>query len=123
MRAIKFRAWDKEKKKMIDDVLICSSGVWDSEFMWVDEEKYKPMQYTGLKDRNGKEIYEGDICKSFIDGHYIIAPMIWNENKAQFGLEAIVDFESEDHVEVNVHSDEDAPEVIGNIYENPELLK
>ena len=77
----------------------------------------KLMQYTGLKDRNGKEIYEGDIRKGdwvsgLQEGEYSgIQVMKWDETNACFGWEGqyIPDF-------IKV-------EVIGNIYENPELLE
>ena len=123
MIEIKFKAWNYNEKTMhhiVTGIEWLEQGV----FVLADgvRGQFGPvilLQYTGLHDRNGKEIYEGDICKMGWEGHEIIAPMIWNSEKAQFGLDATVDFESPEHIK-DVPT---RPEVIGNIYENPELLK
>ena len=115
-REIKFRAWDKGKKEFVDDVLITANK---HGFLYQNDNKCEfsgedrdiiLMQYTGLKDKNGKEIYEGDIVNENIqDRNYKII----FENGGFLG-------EAEDgHVLFfgNKHV-----EVIGNIYENPELV-
>ena len=103
MREIKFRAWDKIQKKMIPE--------WFS--IHKNHEPLEFMQFTGLKDKNGKEIYEGDVVK----GDYRV---IWKQKFASFGLVhpswLFVHYFGE-------AADPEECEVIGNIYESPELLK
>lgn len=103
-REIKFRAWAIKAKTM--------HPVW----MKLDDEegRYILMQYTGLKDRDGKEIYEGDILKG--EGE-----VVWFELSASFRVNP--SRENNDICFTNSFANIDDCEIIGNVYENPELLE
>ena len=100
MREIKFRAWDG--KKMLKNVPI--DAVTLGKYLDFIGTSLSVMQYTGLADKNGVEIYEGDV----LSNSSIIE---WDEQNAQWAFEGCV----EDVTVGNL-------KVIGNIYENPELL-
>lgn len=138
MREIKFRAWDKDDKVMFVPNNIChtSSGIEYTRELsdginikryWQGESPNNVflMQYTGLKDVNGKEIYEGDIIKwGHINGYeenpHRIAIVEFNPD-IQFNcinLEFIFRYGC-----FNYQNTDEAVEVIGNIYENPELIE
>ena len=120
MREIKFRVWDIEEKRMIKSEKIArlhfNNGLCYAIMGWNGQalfKKFKLIQYTGLKDKNGKEIYEGDIVK------YIPRRQIWK---------AVVVFEDGRFTVKDRGSRCDnfqfsMCEIIGNIYENPELVK
>ena len=118
MREIKFRAWDKENKKIIDDITPSTVEFYGSLNKCFQNTTL--MQYTGLKDKNGKEIYEGDFiaCDKAKDGFQHISQINfgWSQEDI-YGLHwdsgqpiRTVDYVGERY------------SVIGNIYENPELL-
>ena len=117
MREIKFRAWgrfgDTKKDEMIDN--------WQNtdytEYVGFGGGGYfELMQYTGLKDKNGKEIYEGDIVEM---GYFADEPT-YTKGEVVFheGAFLLKDKESCTHGMVP-----DWTVKLGNIYENPELLK
>lgn len=125
-REIKFRGINIKTKKWIYGDLYSTSEVpmivkdgiaseFDN-FIVVNSETVG--QYTGIKDKNGKEIYEGDICKHH--RHEVIGNWIYSEKYCSFAL-------CEDYIDTNLsfycRQDEKYLEVIGNIYENPELLE
>jgi uncharacterized phage protein (TIGR01671 family) len=119
MREIKFRGWGKIDKKMhfIDkleweegDLLWVGSYINNFELDQMGD--IVLMQYTGLKDKNGKEIYEGDILTSRI----MIACNLFFNNLG------IVDLPLQEQW-AGLSTELEKEKVIGNIYENPELLK
>ena len=139
MREIKFRAWDKKTKKMraVNSIVFhyeeeCFDfdnsrlpkvvNLWGKDII---EDKVivlhreikdvELMRYTGLKDKNGKEMYEGDIVEVTEEDEYL--HLEWDEDTASFvmsGRHFELDFDSYWSYEI---------EVIGNKFDNPELLE
>lgn len=137
MREIKFRAWDHENEIMryfpfssiskdyYDEPDTEFKLVFGDEFhddytaVWEDAEKMETalMQYTGLKDKNGKEIYEKDIVID-IESPHDKGIVKWYP-KGHWGI----DFNYLSNTYLPKYTTEFEIEIIGNIYENPELLK
>lgn len=118
MRQIKFRAWDKNRKEMYQfERRITTPPPLEGKslgkhlFLPLEREDLELMQFTGLLDKNGKEIYEGDVVNEGVDNlNYEVAFQqggFWLlERDNEMGWPESGDIE-----------------IIGNIYENPELLK
>ncbi|MBM7598183.1 putative phage protein (TIGR01671 family) [Virgibacillus halotolerans] len=140
MREISFRAWDNENNHMIDIARFDFADYTVYSHLFACEgylgENLKIMQYTGLKDKHGKEIYEGDIIE-FSRGDD------WRENEQKQGISEVVYSEqitafayhykaksswgtAYDDVVCAIGNITDQCgdlEIIGNTYENPELLE
>ncbi len=125
MREIKFRAWDTQLKRMYENYANVSGYGVHCEIarpVETQSEQHIVMQYTGLLDKNGKEIYEGDIINLLPDGYVSeLATVEWDTEKASFIYRRISELELVNKQGIYVNWE--PIEVIGNIYENPELLE
>ena len=128
MREIKFRAWDKNLEFMIDPGYLSLDGgglqsvFYDNcdaeESRWEEDVRdIELMQYTGLKDKNGKEIYEGDAILLDYGRGKRVAVVEWSNSSAGFVYHTLADSF------LHPLTGKPADEVIGNIYENKELLE
>lgn len=127
MREIKFRAWDKKTKRYFlielgnPGFFECQSDDHDDYEWW--------QQYTGLKDKNGKEIYEGDILNRWWRQSWNLEPNIRFDVRGKVifkngsFLMKNFDLEERNRAEYPIPFEDETLEVIGNIYENPELVK
>lgn len=147
MREIKFRVWDKINhpayKKQSDRMSFFGPEMFidDDGFIMIfcepgkgvigdhDQSRHKLMQYTGLKDKNGVDIYEGDVLRDgakAIEGE-VIHECVWDKESAAFTFDPFVikrhGYGFGGYEEMGHSLDELKPAgIIGNIYENPELL-
>ena len=127
MREIKFRAWDKSAMVVVDHITWGNGVDGLSEVNHEMPRWFNLMQYTGLKDKNGVEIYEGDILTPCHYKKITFANCIVIFKKGMFCFKICKPFISEIkplYKSMNLgRSAGNDYEVIGNIYENPELLE
>ncbi|MGJ3789679.1 YopX family protein [Lactiplantibacillus argentoratensis] len=118
---IKFRAWEDRGKEYIKDVLIGSDGkiYFDDGVATQDDLDISVEQSTGLKDKNNKEIYEGDIIKS----SYKYAQPKVSQIVIEDGNSYILGEDLATGKEMLVSDHVDEIEVIGNVHTTPELLE
>ena len=129
MREIKFRAWDKELEEWtnysisningnIIDFYNKEAGFWENDR---EGEQFTLCQYTGLKDKNNREIYEGDVIKAISFARWVGVAKYSDENQAFIFDDLDKKYRGKSTVFMNQF--DDGFEILGNIYENPKLLK
>lgn len=140
-----FRVWDKEERKFLDERYIAINGRGDilgftgKEWEWLEWKRYIIMHYTETQDKNKKDIFEGDILEILIDNSFK-RKLICRKGKI---TKSIIGIDKKRHLaEINgfyyesdtfdkllpliqdkIFSDTQKMEIIGNIYENPELME
>ena len=134
MHKLMLRAWDKKNKFWLDPEhfyitgegrgFTCedSKGMFSTVYRYMGTDRYTIEEYTGFTDKNGKEIYEGDIIKARLntDTQYWFANFLvdWSEE-----AQAIRIYKQGQKLDVNCIRNYKDVEVIGNIHENPKLLE
>lgn len=146
-RVYVFRAWDKIKGKMVESKniawidfelgkLLARSDDGIEDYYPFQKDEFELMQFTGLTDKNGKEIYEGDVLQFYLYKRHTISSNISKESgweKYEFGWRKrclnIVEYRIEraGFYSFGWHAYDitklDEPEIVGNVFENPELLE
>ena len=126
----KFRAWDSVEKKFVEHFFITDNGlICNMEKPTSDRKLLIPiekselilMQSTGLKDKNGQEIFEGDVVRQ-------VRTQPTTENETITGVVTMIEgawliMNDNEQLASDLWSETDENEIIGNIYENPELLE
>ena len=141
MREIKFRAWNPlanafRPVSLLDMENMIKDMEWKQNCLWLrNTERSIYEQFTGLHDKNGREVYEGDVllCESNFNGFYVCV-INYNEKEARYALTKYGGSKDRDYRDSNIHgcypfgfsgSSINCPsriEIIGNIHENSELL-
>lgn len=126
----KFRVWDSVEKKFVEHFFITDNGLIcnmekptsDSKLLIpIEKSELILMQSTGLKDKNGKEIFEGDVVRQ-------VRTQPTTENETITGVVTMLEgawliMNDCEQLASYLWSETDENEIIGNIYENPELLE
>jgi len=135
MREIKFRAWEKNLKEIIPvHEINFENRMINTNSAWRFFNEIELMQYTGLKDKNGKEIYEGDIVSAESYGsamarHHgrdVISKQKLYGIRFERGSFRLYDLKENHWVAIidhHVMSKVSELNIVGNIFENPELLE
>lgn len=141
MREIKYKAWDK-KDKVVRDVVgmsfyheSVSVDIEYGKYLQDDIKRFELMQYTGLKDKNDVEIYEGDVIKTRLNRIYRIVHTdgvdigcnageyeYWVSGFVPAAIDGVIDNSGESEFGYDQFVTGEC-EVIGNIYEHPHLLE
>ena len=129
MRELEFRAWWKDTKRFLDCdewYMTCSGAKYlHYAVMPYKDDNFIIEQYTGIKDKNGKEIYEGDIVSEEFEyggeKTKTIWQVRWSDDECAFELHYVIGFKVDD---CSLYADDEEDyEVIGNIHEHQELLE
>lgn len=114
---------DYENKEIVTQQVYFENGLPDDRDVYCyDFDEIELIQSTGLKDKNDKEIFEGDILACETDNEVINLNVFWDEEHALFMFESKKYNEQEPLAEL-VENNTYPFEIIGNIYENPDLLE
>lgn len=127
-REIKFRAWDSINKCYYTEPFFVSGDgtpyTYNPDFKHVEEyDAINPVmgivleQYTGLKDKNGKEIYEGDLVQFELEEGSVVAPVVFAHGYFAYATFNIV------HIAMPLYKISHWCVVVGNIHQNIELIK